>query len=658
MIERILPQQYYDNTMLDIIVDNQILFTLLDMYLPRVHQHISNYTTDLSPILTQWFLCLFVNTLPTELTLRILDCFLFEGNKILLRVALGIFKCYEADILKTNSFEDLFLLIARPIKIQDSDGFMALIFDRIWLRAFGRDKLSQLRQNVKEATMREEERKAQLRRTRTAAKLGGIANATSLATSSSSNTAAGATSNLNPSSSSANPSQTHSSAPNPSENDSHTPINTNHNNSSAIPSLPPPPSGNISPPAIKEAVSASSSTQPTSSQTQQQDSANYDRRKTIRISALPDDVKSVIDRRSWRAYNRSQEWHMIEEYFNSMEWSTAEQTSPRGETPKPDSGTRRPLSVTDPDSVPKAAKTRLYKSNTIGSSSGTTAVPVLPVAIAAQNRENESKNRSNNPKNGEAPSSPSRAPQSPTTPTTPTKVGTFSGSQPKRRSYADVAKSGLETSESSSSSSSTGSPRGAAVLPGTQQKFFAATSSRGGGTRAAPPGSPRKPVHARSNTSLPDHSTPTEPANAATSNSNANQRGNWNPRAKFGTLGKNISNLVSSLTKGNSSAHPAQNTSATASTSSNSHNPSASSSTSPSAAPAKSGFAKASPSAPTNIVSTSNNGLPTASSVPSVRIGATSPIAKRTVAQSNAKLAPSPPTMPAPSPPTAPMQPK
>lgn len=130
-------------------VDTHLLSILLEIYLPRIHNHLAAFNSDLLPILTQWFLCLFVNTLPQEITLRIFDCFFYEGNKILLRATLAIFKLYEAEILKTNSFEELLELICKPTKIQNIDEFMELLFNRIWLRAFGRERLRIMREEIK-----------------------------------------------------------------------------------------------------------------------------------------------------------------------------------------------------------------------------------------------------------------------------------------------------------------------------------------------------------------------------------------------------------------------------------------------------------------------------------------------------------------------------
>lgn len=627
VIERILPAQYYDSTMLDIIVDNQVLFSLLEIYLPRVYQHLSNYTTDLSPILTQWFLCLFVNTLPTELTLRILDCFLFEGNKILLRVALGIFKCYEADILKTESFEDLFMLIAKPINIQNADDFMALIFDRIWLRAFGREKLSQLRQNVKKLTMEEEEKKNALRRSRTAARLEAAAKEALRAV----EAEAAA---IEEASSSVAPEIASPSAPQLSEN---------------LPSSPPKPIPSTSQSPSAATIRADmTGTSPTTR------ASRFDpaKRKTIRISALPDDVKSVIDRRSWRAYKRSQEWHMIEEYFTSMDWAEVDGSVPPTSPTRPDSGSRTPLSVTDPESVPKASKTKLYKAHTVTSVTAPHVPPIAPPKISA------ARALASRSPNATSPTSPT-SPKSPVAPATPS--SSANGNEPsltKRRSYADVAKGALDASESTSSSSSTGSPRGPPVQAYTQKKFVAATGGvHGRSVSNASSMSPKKstvnhhqqPFRYPTQNSASSDMPPPRP-NGAVDRPPPTASKKWSARQGFNTLGKNISSLVSSLTKsavaGNSTA-PTPDTSTEqksangSSTSANATTTTASTSTSK---PWVSVASKPSES--------SSKPMPSGPSVPSTRITglARQPTVNKDAA---AKLHTSPPTTPAPTPPPA-----
>ena len=56
-------------------------------------------------------MCLFINTLPPETTLRVWDLFLNEGSKVLFRVASALFKMNEKQLLSVKDAADLFSVI-------------------------------------------------------------------------------------------------------------------------------------------------------------------------------------------------------------------------------------------------------------------------------------------------------------------------------------------------------------------------------------------------------------------------------------------------------------------------------------------------------------------------------------------------------------------
>jgi hypothetical protein len=51
---------------------------------------------------TSWFLTIFSQEVPIQLTLRIWDIFFIEGKKVLYRIALAILKINEKDLLQEN----------------------------------------------------------------------------------------------------------------------------------------------------------------------------------------------------------------------------------------------------------------------------------------------------------------------------------------------------------------------------------------------------------------------------------------------------------------------------------------------------------------------------------------------------------------------------
>lgn len=55
---------------------------------------------DYSLITFNWFLTVFVDNIPPDMMVQIWDTFLYEGDKVLFRFAIAIFKYYEEDIIK------------------------------------------------------------------------------------------------------------------------------------------------------------------------------------------------------------------------------------------------------------------------------------------------------------------------------------------------------------------------------------------------------------------------------------------------------------------------------------------------------------------------------------------------------------------------------
>jgi len=55
-----------------------------------------------------WFLCVFVDTMPVKTYLHIWDAFLFEGSKVLFRYAIAIFKYMESVLLKQCDYMTIY----------------------------------------------------------------------------------------------------------------------------------------------------------------------------------------------------------------------------------------------------------------------------------------------------------------------------------------------------------------------------------------------------------------------------------------------------------------------------------------------------------------------------------------------------------------------
>lgn len=104
VVEYIMPRDYYSRTLEASQVDQRVLKDLMAEKLPRLSTHLEANKVDLSLFTFNWFLTVFVDTIPAETYLYIWDVFLYEGNKVLFRFALAIFKICEAEILAQEDY--------------------------------------------------------------------------------------------------------------------------------------------------------------------------------------------------------------------------------------------------------------------------------------------------------------------------------------------------------------------------------------------------------------------------------------------------------------------------------------------------------------------------------------------------------------------------
>ena len=104
IIQCIMPKDYYLKPWLAQ-VDCCVLGDLLEKKMPKLHRHLAH--NDIQLTLFTWFFTIFVDGFRPELMLRIWDCFLLEGDKILFRVALSILYISQDELMKMNDFSTM-----------------------------------------------------------------------------------------------------------------------------------------------------------------------------------------------------------------------------------------------------------------------------------------------------------------------------------------------------------------------------------------------------------------------------------------------------------------------------------------------------------------------------------------------------------------------
>ena len=81
--------------MLDHKVDQLVFKELVDVRFPMLSAHLDGHGVNVSSVSTNWFLCIFVNSLPLESCLRVWDIFFLECcSSVLFRVALALVDIY------------------------------------------------------------------------------------------------------------------------------------------------------------------------------------------------------------------------------------------------------------------------------------------------------------------------------------------------------------------------------------------------------------------------------------------------------------------------------------------------------------------------------------------------------------------------------------
>ncbi|XP_077014859.1 growth hormone-regulated TBC protein 1 isoform X2 [Tamandua tetradactyla] len=130
LVGRILPD-YYSPAMLGLKTDQEVLGELVRMKIPAVAELMDGHGVLWTLVVSRWFICLFIDTLPVETVLRIWDCLFNEGSKIIFRVALTLIKQHQALILEATSFPDIcdkFKQITKGNFVTECHTFMQKIF--------------------------------------------------------------------------------------------------------------------------------------------------------------------------------------------------------------------------------------------------------------------------------------------------------------------------------------------------------------------------------------------------------------------------------------------------------------------------------------------------------------------------------------------------
>ncbi|XP_003739779.1 TBC1 domain family member 9 [Galendromus occidentalis] len=98
--ERLLPF-YYNTKVIGAQIDQRVLQELVKDHLPQLHDTLDNLGI-LSMISISWFLTLFLSVIPFEAVVQIMDCFFYDGPRIIFQVALTILDKNKKSLVKAK----------------------------------------------------------------------------------------------------------------------------------------------------------------------------------------------------------------------------------------------------------------------------------------------------------------------------------------------------------------------------------------------------------------------------------------------------------------------------------------------------------------------------------------------------------------------------
>ncbi|KAI0064944.1 TBC-domain-containing protein [Artomyces pyxidatus] len=130
IIERILPEGFFSPTLLPSRACPLVLLDYVQEYHPKLFHHLNELGIDLPAICFSWFLSLFTDCLPVETLFRIWDVLLVDGLDVLFRVALGILRSNEPELLRCESIPAVYVALeSLPTRMWEPDRLLQLEAD-------------------------------------------------------------------------------------------------------------------------------------------------------------------------------------------------------------------------------------------------------------------------------------------------------------------------------------------------------------------------------------------------------------------------------------------------------------------------------------------------------------------------------------------------
>eukprot|EP00051_Salpingoeca_urceolata_P033144 m.19172 g.19172 ORF g.19172 m.19172 type:complete len:1147 (-) comp5888_c0_seq2:74-3514(-) len=100
LCERLLPD-YYSKKVVGALIDQGVFEELVAEYFPHLHRKLKSIGI-LSMLTLPWFITCFVSAMPFQSAVYVLDCFFYDGPRVLLQVGLSIVQMVHDDLLHAS----------------------------------------------------------------------------------------------------------------------------------------------------------------------------------------------------------------------------------------------------------------------------------------------------------------------------------------------------------------------------------------------------------------------------------------------------------------------------------------------------------------------------------------------------------------------------
>ncbi|EGT40667.1 hypothetical protein CAEBREN_11598 [Caenorhabditis brenneri] len=162
--ERYFDKTYFDSNLTGAQADQEVLKGLLEVQHPKIMTHLKSLDIDVASFTLNWFIALFFDSVPFNTLLRIWDCFLLEGPKVLFRFAIVLIGKHEEEIISRTDTIGIMRVSKAATKLAyDEEAIVNMAFripnlpTRAELKSMQQQYVSLLKEKLEKKTKRANE---------------------------------------------------------------------------------------------------------------------------------------------------------------------------------------------------------------------------------------------------------------------------------------------------------------------------------------------------------------------------------------------------------------------------------------------------------------------------------------------------------------------